>query len=197
MQTSHNGVLGADAITRGDNQAFEAWMAALEPWVRHQANAWRGVAGLDPDDVQQAAWLGLVEAARTYRDEGGVGFATWARETMRSRMVDAVKIATRQKHQPLAHTAELGDEPLVGLAPLDALVDSEVVREYSAALIRGLSPFELKVFRAMLRGLTLKRGAAWVGIPEKAFDNGMQRVRKKARALWEALHTEQWEEVTS
>lgn len=198
METSHNATeIDAHAIARGDNQAFEAWMASLEPWVRRQANVWRGIAGLDPDDVKQAAWLGMVEAAHTFREDRGVSFATWARATMKSRMIDAVKSATRQKNQPLAHTAALRDEGAIGPGPLDALVDHEVLRKYSHALIWELSPFELTVLRAMLRSLSRKDGAACVGIPEKAFDNGMQRIRKKARVLQDALRSELQEEVRS
>lgn len=173
-----------------DNQAFEEWMAVFWPWVRSLAHQWRDVPGLEPADVEQAAWLGLAEALRTYCAIQGA-FEPWARGVMRRRMVDAIKGAQRVKHQPLAQAEALVDAngrekySTVMPDPLDQLVDHDRLRWFMQVLVQALSPLELRVLRVMIRGGTLRDSAAWAGISPKMFDNTRQRVRRKARTLWD------------
>ena len=168
---------------------FEAWMASFRPWVRARASQWRGVPGLDRTDVEQAAWLGLVEALQQYRPDRGP-FEPWAHGAMQRRIKDAVKGARRVKHRFVSEASALvddaGHERFSDRAadPLDVVVQQDHVRQFTRFLIQTLRPLELAVLRAMIRGLAGQAVAQSVGMTAKAVDNAQQRLRRKAWTLW-------------
>lgn len=178
-----------DVIARQDNQQFENWVQQFRPWVRTMARQWSGLRGLDRQDVEQAAWLGLVEAARSWRPQG-VPFDVWARGVMRRRMIDVAKSMYRRKHTPLSNAETLAGgngEERCGVnrvaSPLDQLIEREAPKEWLARLLPVLTPLERTVLMGVLAGDAPRVTARALHISVKSCDNAHQRVKRKARTL--------------
>ena len=179
----------AAIVAQKDNAAFESWVRTFTPWVTARVREWRGLHGVDPDDLEQSAWLGLIEALHTYCPARGA-FAPWAQGVMRRRILDAVKSARRVKHRPLSEASDIveadGHDRYADIAPDPGAVIAadDTLRHFTRLLIHALSPLELAVLRAMMHDLKGQALAQAIGMPAKAVDNAQQRVRHKAWALW-------------
>src|SRR3546814_11653242 len=60
------------------------------------------LVGADSDDVEQEALIGLYKAARDFRPQHQSSFRAFAELCITRQIINAIKTATRQKHQ--AHT---------------------------------------------------------------------------------------------
>lgn len=177
-------------VCRQDNGAFEALMQTFRPWVRGVAAQWRSVPGLGVDDLEQAAWLGLVEAAQSFQ-AGHLPFSSFAMGVMRRRIMDIVRGAGRVKHQPLTHAEALLNEDgeewrqLTGRRLLeDEVIDRANVADVLTTLRSALGPMERLVLGCVLDGMGPSEGASHLGLTYKAYDNALQRMRRKARSIW-------------
>lgn len=174
-----------EGICRHNNDAFAQIAQQLRPWGHTMTQSWRGLTGVDPEDLAQAAWLGLVEAADTYRAERG-DFLIWARGVMRRRILDAVKAISREKHQMLNRAIVRDPDPMSrarGSDPCDQWIDQREWYERVIALFQELSPLECTVLRYRLHDFTPTEIANTIHISDKAVDNAWQRVRRKAHNL--------------
>lgn len=177
-----------------NNGGFEMWMRQFRPWVKSRVRVWQRLGGVDPQDLEQSAWLGLVEAMRYYRPDRGP-FEPWAQGVMRRRIEDAVKSAQRVKHrfvsEALTWTLEDGQERVAATNsdPFEIIAEQERFDQFERLLMSALTPLELAVLRAMLYGLKGNAIAKAIGVPPKTSDNAQQRLRRKARAIWTALES--------
>ena len=98
----------AQASAQGDMDKLAALLEANRGWVYKVAGRYCGFArvnaGLDLDDLQQAAALGMIEAARGY-DAGKGSFLTWATYYMRREIREALGLRGRERAE--YHTRSL------------------------------------------------------------------------------------------
>ncbi len=180
-------------VRTGDRAAFEELMPYFTRWIHKSIAHWR-LPGVTMDDLWQVAWLGLWEASRSYCD--GMEFQPWAMMIMRRRLRDFVRATFRVKHQAMVHALSLDAEDWtksrMGLmlsshvGPEEHFIDEEIALAKEIALFDRLSKFEVKVMRQMLDGRPLSEAAAYLGVSYKSYENAVQRIRNKARRLWEA-----------
>ena len=182
----------AAVVADRNNDGFEGWMRQFRPWVQSRVRKWKRLGGVDPQDLEQIAWLGLVEALRGYQPDRGP-FEPWARGVMRRRIEDAVKSAQRVKHRlvsdALTLTLEDGQERVgaTNSDPFEILAERDRLVQFERLLMSALTPLELAVLRAMLHGFKGSAIAKAIGVPPKTSDNAQQRLRSKARAIWAAI----------
>jgi len=145
------------------------------------------IPGCDRQDVEQEALIALWEASRTYRDDEGTTFETFAALVIRRRLLDCVKAANRIKHKQLTLAARVqqdddGDvtaivEQLPHLHQVtDHVEDRERLQAVLAAM-RTLTQLERRCIVGIASGSTYKD----LG-PKKMVDNAVARGRKKLRA---------------
>ena len=138
--------------------------------------------------------LGLLSAIRGYEPESGAAFRPFAEVCIRNRIRQAVRSASRKKHDPLNGGVSLEyvilseEEPELSASvqpewfrrlPEEQVLARESEKEFYSTFSRCLSSFETEVLFHFLDGLSYKQIAVEVGRSEKAVDNAVQRIRRK------------------
>ena len=144
------------------------------------------LAGGDSEDLTQEGMIGLLMAIRQFDPDREAKFRTFAVRCIRNRMLNVIKAASRQKHQPLEDYISLtdglmpdGQDALSVAGPEDEFLNREADREWRGQLETLLSPLENRVLGDYLDGLSYRDIAHRTGRTEKSVDNAVQRIRKK------------------
>lgn len=150
--------------------------------------------GLEDQDLEQEARIGLWKACTDYDERGGANFHSFARLCVERQVITAVKTAQRKKHGPLNGAAHL-DAPAPGhddsdmvLAdviadPGDSFRKAEALHDAYAVLAhiaQGCSELEHRVAAAFIwDNASYEQIGELLGVEVKAIDNAIQRVRRK------------------
>lgn len=174
----------------GDRDAEEALAARYLRLVRICARPLFLVGG-DSEDLIQEGTFGLLSAIRRYDPADGASFSTYAERCIRTRLLSAIKSASRLKHFPLndgISLEQLSEDPgtdilslpeLVRHNPEDLILAKESKEELRAASSRCLSKFEIRVLDLYLEGLSYREIAERLCTNAKSVDNAVQRIRRK------------------
>lgn len=157
------------------------------------------IPGSDRDDVAQEALIGLLSAARSYREGAGLDFLPFARFCVRRHLIEKVRLARAQKHGPLTLSMREGKDDehelvdVVGLLPARTGIEQLLeAREQLRALIAGaeqLSELERRAVFGTAAGYSCAELATRPstsvdrhGTPRyREVDNATQRARAKLR----------------
>ncbi len=148
----------------GDTAAEEELIERYAKLVRICARPYF-LAGGDSEDLTQEGMLGLLSAIRNYDESGGASFRTFAEICIRNRVLEAVKAASRKKHEPLNDGVSLeyiilSEESRLGPASQQAIfrrapeeqVLARRAKKSSIPRFRGVCPFlRPKYFSTTLR----------------------------------------------
>ena len=158
------------------------------------------LAGGDSEDLIQEGMLGLLSAIRSYNPSKAASFRTYADICIRSKLVNAVQAAQRDKHLPLNHSISFETPLFDGTSeflfsseesPEDVVIGREELQERLDALKGQLSGFEAEILSYYLGGLSCAEIAGRVGKTSKSVDNAVQRIRRKmARQLSTGVSSE-------
>ena len=184
-------------------KAQQGDMAATENIIRFFRKEINGkaklyyIAGADRDDVVQEAMIGLYKAIKTFDVNGGAGFDTYANLCMKRQLLDAIRSANREKHEPLNKSVSINkmvaprdgadydettlEETLHGNAADDIDV-VKVLNETFDSMNNGpqaLSRIEADVWREYTEGKSYDEIAKQLGKPVKSVYNAMGRLKKK------------------
>ena len=184
-------------------KAQQGDMAAMENIIRHFRKEINGkaqlyyIAGADHDDVVQEAMIGLYKAIKSYDVNGGASFETYANLCMKRQLLDAIRSANREKHEPLNNSVSINkmvaskggadydettlEETIQGNAAADIDV-VKVLNETFDAMNKGpqaLSRIEADVWREYTEGKSYEEIAQQLDRPVKSVYNAMARLKKK------------------
>jgi RNA polymerase sporulation-specific sigma factor len=179
----------------GDNQAMDQLLTRFKGLVRHKASAMY-MAGADSEDVIQEGMIGLFKAIRTFQPEMKVPFAAFASACISSQITDAVRQASRKKHQLLNQSVSLqslvgssdpGEErPLADLLdsatapdPEQAFLNQESMADLRDFIQNHLSVLERQTVLLFIQNQTYQQIAGNLGVPAKTVDNALRRARRK------------------
>ena len=146
------------------------------------------LAGGDSEDLIQEGMLGLLAAIRSYDPGKEASFRTYAEICIRSKLVNAIQAAQRDKHLPLNHSISFETPLFEGTSeflfsseesPEDVVIGREELQERIDALKGQLSGFEAEILSYYLGGLICAEIAERVGRSYKSVDNAIQRIRRK------------------
>lgn len=155
------------------------------------------LAGGDGEDLIQEGMLGFLKAVRAYEKARNVPFEAFARMCITRRVYSAVTAASAAKHEPLNHSESIAKTPLfdenskavhAAADPVNVVIDMEEQRERQQKLESLLSAFESRVLALYLDGCSYEEMAVEVGKTVKSVDNAIQRIRRKAAALFPDEH---------
>ncbi|MFI3325741.1 MAG: sigma-70 family RNA polymerase sigma factor [Clostridia bacterium] len=135
----------------------------------------------DIDDVIQEGFLGLYDAMRSFDENQNVLFKTYAGVCIQNRIKSELKRRNNKSNSLLTHSVPLDEIQFSVPSPEE---DLERREDFNAVLNRihiSLSDFELKILALYLSGYQRSQIPTRCGISVKAFDNAMQRVRKKLK----------------
>ena len=166
---------------------------ALEVLISRNSRLVRSIArplflvGGDHEDLVQEGMIGLLQAARSYSSDTGSPFSAYAAICIRNKLISAVRAAAANKHAPLNdsvsfHTFSLDVPVTEGMKadPEAMIIGKEGADEFLEALQNKLSASEKEVLTCYLGGLSYAEIASQLSKPEKAVDNAVQRIRRKA-----------------
>lgn len=163
----------------GDEQALAAVLSRQMPQIRTLAAKAVG-PGLDYDDAVQEGLIGLLSALRTFSEEKGASFSTYANACVQNAIASAVRRAQRKKHAPL-NTSVPYTEQESAPGPEELLMQSEQYNQTMQSIDTRLSAMEKQVLGLFLDGCSYSVIARRLEITEKAVDNALQRVRLKLK----------------
>lgn len=183
-------------IQKGDKDGIDYLLNKYKDFVKKKARAYFLMGG-ESDDVIQEGMIGLMKAIWDYKPELRASFSTFASLCIDRQIYSAVKASRRKKHQPLNSYVSLY-EPTENEENAPVLLDtldegSESPEEYFFgkedrqqmwdALCESLSSLEKKVLCLFMEGLSCRQIAEELGKGEKAIDNAISRIKKKARQI--------------
>ncbi|MCD7847180.1 MAG: sigma-70 family RNA polymerase sigma factor [Oscillospiraceae bacterium] len=136
------------------------------------------VGGFDYDDLYSEGLEGLMNAVKTFDDEKGASFGTYANSCISNRMINSLRRSTRIKssEEPF-EDIEIADTG----SPESILLSSESTDELKELAESRLSKLERDVLWSYLEGKRHAETAEELGITPKSVDNALQRIRRKFR----------------
>lgn len=151
------------------------------------------IAGGDNEDVIQEGMIGVFKAIKSYDDDKGASFKTFAQICINRQIINAIKNANRLKHQPLNQSLPLdgegeddGEKTVADVIPTNnesnpetLLVLNEIIQYLRQNDNDILSKFENRVFTEKLKGKDYVGIAQELNKKPKAIDNALQRIKKK------------------
>lgn len=171
----------------GDERAESALLDRYKDRVRQRARAYY-ILGADREDVVQEGMIGLFKAIRSFDEEGGASFGTYAALCCDRQIMDAVRKAARRRHEPLnasvplESAGEAQDLPADGAQGQGELLPTP--EEVVARIPEVLSGLENEVFHLYMEGKESKEIAEALGKSPKTVYNAMVRVKRKIRDLF-------------
>jgi RNA polymerase sporulation-specific sigma factor len=148
------------------------------------------LSGGDHEDLVQEGMIGLLAAIRSYRNDCGSTFRSYAAVCIRSRLISAVRSASAKKHAPLNESVSLQTfsfETLTDVSlesdPEESFIVREGFDEFMQALQQQLSAAERQVLQFYLEGLSYAEIAQKLHKSVKSVDNAVQRIRMKAAKI--------------
>ena len=174
-------LLPIEAAANGDEEAFAAIARRMAPVLRSTVQSFASL-GVDADDLEQEASLGLLAAVRTFRPDGGAAFTTYATTCMRNRLTSMARRhgAITRTEQPLDEDNNLPAD--TDSDPARRMLEQEDLSRLQAQLRQRLTDLEYQVLLARLTDLSYDEIAARLGVSKKAVDNAVQRLRRKMTA---------------
>lgn len=179
------------AAKRGEDFAEEALIERFSCLVRVRARPYF-LAGGDSEDLLQEGMIGLLSAIRRFDPQKEVPFKLFAERCIDSRLLTAIRSASRFKHRPLNDCISIEspqfDETHVLSAsylrdPEELMINRELTDELYSTLSGSFSRMEKDVLHHYLEGLSYTDIAEETGLSVKSVDNAVQRVRKKLARL--------------
>lgn len=182
-----------DRAAGGDQQAIETLLIRYKDLVRRKASVMY-MAGADAEDVIQEGMIGLYKAIRDFKPAYKVPFQAFASYCVMAQITDAVRQASRKKHQPLNESlslqsliqAEDDELRLLDLFadandpdPEQMLLHRENLAELQQFIQYELSPMEQQAVLLFIQQLTYQQIADYLGCSPKKIDNALSRARKK------------------
>ena len=165
---------------QGDEAALSRLAAEMMPIVLSLAAKYKSLL-LDGDDLFQEGMLGLLAAVRTFSEDGGASFRTYASVCVNNRIVSALRKSTGGAQA--AQFVPFDDRFLPDA--VQSPEEQQLLREECEKLLHSvstrLSPAEQTVLRLFLNGFSYKEIAEKTGTTPKSVDNALQRVRHKLR----------------
>ena len=161
----------------GDQEAFALLAHRMMPLIHAQIHSCR-CGGVEDEDLAQEALMGLLAAVRTYREDRGAAFTTYATACIRHRLLSVAR-----RYGPLADREvpieDSPDLPDVAADPALRLQEQEELEGLLERLRTRLTDKEYQVLLLRLRDCSYAEIAARLGITPKAVDNAVQRMRRK------------------
>lgn len=167
-------------ICPGDTDAFIALWASCKRWAVWIANTYRNAAAqngaVSMEDLEQCAALGVLEAARTYKEDGGSSFLSWCAYYVRKECREALGLRGRTRWEHYA--SQSLDTPLAdgeGLTLADTIPSGEDVASTACARVDDASIID------KARSALAAQPAAWALI--RAVDLEGRQIGAAAQAL--------------
>lgn len=134
--------------------------------------------GGDNDDLIQDGMLGLLQAIRTFSEDTGTSFNTYAESCIRNRLIDAVGFSGYSGFLS-SEEIDLSDYESPSGNPENELIEIESYNEKLALFKKHLSRYEKSVLMLFLKGYSCSDISSETGKSMRSVYNCIQRIRFK------------------
>ncbi len=178
------------AVRSGDQQAFSELLGLYEPLFSSLLSQCKDeeINEQDLEDIKQELTVVFYNAVLSFElDQKDVNFGLYAKICLRNALVTQMRrFRKRANLMPVFFSVD--EDLAASVADDDDVFTDLVKREELIALNKRieaeLSPFENKVWRLYVTGMSCKDIADAVDKSEKSIENAIFRIRKKLRALF-------------
>ncbi len=182
-------------IKNGDDNAFKELTERYKCIIKCYINKINNL-GFEPDDLNQEAILGLLNAAKTYNFKIGLSFSSYAKICIKRKIYNFCKLSNRQKHIPLNRSLSISqnadeNETILNKAynPLDddlnnpefLLIKQEELLGIKEKMKSHLSNLEFNVLSLYSLGYSYEDISKKLRTTTKTVDNALQRAKKKLK----------------
>lgn len=164
-------------LSTSDEEAYSELLSRYLPSVRRVAAIYLK-SPADRDDLVSEGILGLMAAVRTYSQDKGASFSTYALVCANRRMLSALKRIRR-----INDSEDYSEDPKPdkSASPEKIVLDREYINEIFAEVSSSFTELEQEVLNLYLIGESYEMIARRLKIDRKAVDNALSRVRRKLR----------------
>lgn len=178
----------------GDGRAMETILLKYKKMVKKKASN-MFIAGGDYEDVIQEGMIGLYKAIRDYNPDKGVAFSSFAVYCVLSQIIDAVRTASRKKHDSLNLSISLDglilneDEDPYNLldvyidlskpGPEDQIISKQEIESLNNFINTELTKNEKDALLLFIAGYTYAQIADKLNRTIKSIDSAIARSREK------------------
>ena len=175
----------------GDTEAEETLIRRYHDSIKGKAHVYF-IVGADSEDVIQEGMIGLYKAIRSFKEDTGALFKTYANVCIDRQIISAIRTADRLKHQPLNESISLStpvggeDEGTLeeALANDGSNPETESVLNDLGEILSGnseklFSKMEYEVLQGLMEGKTYQQIGEALDKDYKSIDNAIQRIKKK------------------
>lgn len=183
----------------GEKDIMDYLMVKYKSMVRRKAREMFLIGG-ENDDLIQEGMIGLMKAVRSYDEQQGNSFQSFAELCVSRQMYSAIEASKRKKHLPLnsyVSLYEMGEDggenrdvPLIDTIRPEVDNNPEALyfgKEYTEVFIENLkeslSSLENHVLYLHLMGTDYRTIADILNKSPKTVDNALQRIKAKAGKL--------------
>ena len=175
------------AAQSGSSSALTVLTVRYAPVVLSRAEGYFS-DGYEKEDLAQEGMIGLLRAIRSFSEEKGASFHTYALLCIDRNIISAVRSSLSAKKIPsssLLYLDEIQGECFLsdGTSPEDDIISKETVQSIYSELERVLSKTEFAVFSLYLKGNSYDSVSKKLSLSKKAVDNAVCRARKKLKLL--------------
>ncbi len=147
--------------------------------------------GIDSNDLEQEAIIGLNKAMHSYKEEESASFKTYARLLIDRQIKDFLKINDKSGNIMLNEAVSLDEDmadddfslydvvPAKSYLPLDDVLASELDSEIK----KTLTDNELKVYELKKEGKSNQTIAKILNVNAKVVENTLQRIKSKVKKM--------------
>ncbi len=182
---------------QGDWRAERHLLKHYQKMIRSMVRSYY-ILGGDTDDLIQEGLIAVSTAISKYRPAHSASFSTYAGVIIRNHIINAVKMASRRRHEPLNTAKSLFSQDAGGFPiseslaadesnPEESVIKQEVWDEVEKSFRMKLSRLERTVLYHYLGGMRYTDMAINMGVSEKTIDNALQRIKNKLTAPRESV----------
>ena len=169
---------------RGEYAASAELIVRYTPSVLYYAERYCYL-GLEKEDLMQEGMIALLSAIRTYREDGGASFRTYASRCISNGLAKVAASQLRARNIPLALTTPLDEAGEVSAPsrdePEEIVIRQEQSLDRSHRMRSELSDYELACLQLLLDGCSYAQIAGRLGRTVKSVDRALGRARQKLR----------------
>ena len=172
------------AASKGDQDAWVTIISRYLPLIKNRASVYVG-ADFEGEDLTQEGYIGFIRAVRTYSQDAGSSFKTYATLCIDNSIISAVRKSLTKKRIPGSAIVPLDD---CDSLPEETSAEEEYFSKESIKFLKEklsskLSSFEFDVFSLYLVGYDQEKIATQLKVQKKSVNNAISRIKRKLRDL--------------
>jgi RNA polymerase sigma factor, sigma-70 family len=171
-------------VKSGEYEAFSELERRYIGFIWTKADNYKNQIAPDREDLIQEGYTGLFAAAKSYEENSGASFKTYAGVCISNQMVSALRQYSNKKNMPLNTSLPLDLEVDTKAELASSDEDPQILLEMKEKIRtfrEKLTPFEFQVLSYYLSGQQREKVEENLKIPLKSYDNAMHRIRNKLK----------------